>query len=227
MNDAAFQGTALPSPAARRERRDAAAHRCHILATARQLFAAHGVAAVSMHQIARAAGVGQGTLYRRYANKGELCLDLVRDEHERFAGELLKWVGATADTLPALARLDGVLTRMLTFIEESMPLFETIATARWRELAACADPLASHASPPDRDPSVQWLHDLLARLLDEAVARDEIAPLDVAFTADMILGALNPLCLRFLYARQGERGDVHARTLAGLRRIFITGIKGR
>jgi AcrR family transcriptional regulator len=250
MNDAALPVSAASAPAARRERRDAAEHRCRILAAARQLFAAHSVALVSMHQIARAAGVGQGTLYRRYANKGELCKDLARDEHERFAEELLAWADATAHSLPALARLDGVLTRMLAFVEESMPLFETIASAQWREMAngditppsrgrgrerkvAWRDPAACDMADDlrytstDQDPWLQWLRDLLARLLAEAVAEGALAPLDVAFTADMMMGALNPLCLRLLYSQQSTRADAHARILAGLRRIFITGITGR
>ena len=72
----------------RHERRDAAEHRRRILDVAQRLFAQHGVDAVSMHQIALAAGIGQGTLYRRYRHKGELCMDLMREHHEQFAEEV-------------------------------------------------------------------------------------------------------------------------------------------
>lgn len=229
MSDAMIPVTSVPAPTGRRERRDAAHHRQRILAVARQLFTAHGVAAISMHQIARAAGVGQGTLYRRYANKGELCKDLAHQEHERFAAELLAWVNATAPTLPALERLDGVLARMLTFIEQGMTLHQEIAAAAWRELVACengAAVLDPRRPPPGQDQWLQWLLDLLGRLLNEAVAEGALAPLDVTLTANLILGALNPMFLGYLYAQQNEHADIHARLLASLRRIFITGITG-
>ena len=93
---------------ARHERRDAAEHRQRILEVARRLFAEQGVDAVSMHQIAMAAGIGQGTLYRRYAHKGELCMDLMQERNEKFMEEIATLYTATA-TSPALKRLDGVL----------------------------------------------------------------------------------------------------------------------
>jgi len=54
---------------ARAERRDAAENRQRILATAIRLFEQFGVEQVSMNQIATEAGIGPGTLYRRYRNK--------------------------------------------------------------------------------------------------------------------------------------------------------------
>src|SRR5215471_4341859 len=89
----------------RHERRDAAEHRQRILEVARHLFAEQGVEAVSMHQIALAAGIGQGTLYRRYAHKGELCMDLVHEHYEQFIEEIATQLEAAA-TSPALERLD-------------------------------------------------------------------------------------------------------------------------
>src|SRR5689334_15222587 len=58
-------------------RKDAQERRQIILEKAAQLFGEYGVENVSMRQIAREAGVGQGTLYRSYTNKGELCWDLI------------------------------------------------------------------------------------------------------------------------------------------------------
>ena len=94
----------------RRERRDAAEHRQRILDSAQRLFAEHGVDAVSMHQIALAAGIGQGTLYRRYRHKGELCMDLMREHHEQFPEEIAA-LFALPETAPVLERLDGVLKK--------------------------------------------------------------------------------------------------------------------
>src|SRR5215471_14304453 len=101
----------------RHERRDAAEHRQRILEVARHLFAEHGVDAVSMHQIALAAGIGQGTLYRRYAHKGEICLDLMGERHERFVEEIATLLATTA-TSPALDRLDSVLAKSVVLLEE-------------------------------------------------------------------------------------------------------------
>src|SRR2546421_10428486 len=78
----------------RHERSDAAEHRQRILEVARRLFAEHGVGATSMHQIAMAAGVGQGTLYRHYADNGEICMVLLREGHERFAQEVAELLAA-------------------------------------------------------------------------------------------------------------------------------------
>ena len=81
----------------RHERRDAAEHRQRILEVAQRLFAEHGVDAVSMHQIAMEAGIGQGTLYRRYRHKGELCVDLMHEQHEQFMEEIVTLLSDKGD----------------------------------------------------------------------------------------------------------------------------------
>src|SRR5947209_5068512 len=101
----------------RHERRDAAEHRQRILEVAGRLFAEQGVDAVSMHQIALAAGIGQGTLYRRYAHKGELCMDLLRERYERFVEDITTLLAARA-TSPALERLESVLATCVALLEE-------------------------------------------------------------------------------------------------------------
>ena len=71
---------ALP-PAGRPERADAARNRERILCAARQLFAERGVQHVSMEEIASAAGVGKGTLYRRFSDRGSIALALLEADH--------------------------------------------------------------------------------------------------------------------------------------------------
>lgn len=53
-----------------------------MLAAAERLFAERGPQAVTMEDIARAAGVGKGTLYRRYPSRDAIAVALL-DEHER------------------------------------------------------------------------------------------------------------------------------------------------
>jgi AcrR family transcriptional regulator len=65
-----------------RERADAVRNRRKVLDAAAALYRERGVEAVSMDDIAVAAGVGKGTLYRRFADKSALAAALL-DERER------------------------------------------------------------------------------------------------------------------------------------------------
>ncbi|TME10149.1 MAG: TetR/AcrR family transcriptional regulator [Chloroflexi bacterium] len=204
----------------RHERRDAAEHRQRILEVARHLFAQQGVEAVSMHQIARAAGIGQGTLYRRYANKGELCMDLLLEHYERFAEEIAALL-AKASTSPALERLESVLAKLVLFLEEQGIMGGPVAGTERRD-GPCNESDPSRHIPYQRSPWYLWLHELFAGLLTEAVRRGELAPLDVPYTADAILAALHPMVYRF---QRQERGFSSERILQGLRHIYIDGVK--
>ncbi|MGW3343356.1 TetR family transcriptional regulator [Nonomuraea rubra] len=66
----------------RRERTDAARNRAKILAAAEAIVAAHGVEGLSMAEVAAAAGVGVGTLYRRFGDRSGLAYALI-DARER------------------------------------------------------------------------------------------------------------------------------------------------
>jgi AcrR family transcriptional regulator len=65
-------------------RADARRNRERILAAAREQFAAHGLD-VHMEQVARAAGVGVGTVYRHFPAKEDLLQALADERFARFA----------------------------------------------------------------------------------------------------------------------------------------------
>jgi len=204
----------------RYERRDAAEHRQRILDVAHHLFAQQGVETVSMHQIALAAGIGQGTLYRRYANKGEICLDLLREQHQRFGEEIAALLAPVA-AVPALERLERVLAKMVQFLEEQGTLGGLIAGTE-RQEGLCNESDLSRHRGYQQTPWYRWLHKLLAGLLTEAVGRSELAALDIPYTADAMLAALHPAVYRF---QRQERGFSPERILQGLRHIYIDGVK--
>ncbi|MGX1775602.1 TetR/AcrR family transcriptional regulator [Nocardia brasiliensis] len=76
------------APAAPPERADAARNRAKVLAAAAELFATRDPRTVTMDDIAKAAGVGRGTLYRRYPDRNSIAVALL-DEHERALQEQL------------------------------------------------------------------------------------------------------------------------------------------
>jgi AcrR family transcriptional regulator len=70
------------------ERADAARNRARVLAAAADLFARGDPRTVTMDDIAKAAGVGRATVYRRYPDTWSIAVALL-DEHERALQERL------------------------------------------------------------------------------------------------------------------------------------------
>jgi len=190
---------------ARRTRSDAAENRRRILEVAREAFAEGGVDGTSMHRIGRAAGVGQGTLYRHFEHKGALCSALLAEEIEGFVGEMRR---RTEGRGPALGRLKWFLGWVARFNEENGPLLGAI-----REASSGGRRVELYGNP-----FYERLRNTVVELLDEAVGGGEISPeLDVECLADMILAALNIDV--YLYQRQ-QLGMERDRILGGVRSLL-------
>jgi AcrR family transcriptional regulator len=101
--------------APRRERADAARNRQKILAAARRLFAEHGVAEVTMEEVARAAGVGKGTLFHRFGDRSGLALALLDDQERALQEAVLRGPPPLGPGAPAGERLHAFLDALLDF----------------------------------------------------------------------------------------------------------------
>jgi AcrR family transcriptional regulator len=194
------------------ERRDAAERRRRILAAARGLFAAQGVDAVCMHEIARAAGVGQGTLYRRFAHKGALCSALLANSAAAFQAEVAAAFAAAGPDAPALDRLALLLERVAAFNDEQAPLLGAIVDA-------AAGPRRAEAYGA---PFYCWLRATTVELLHTAARQGELAPVDVECAADLILA---PLAIDSYRYQREVRGISRERLIATLRRFFVDGLR--
>ncbi|MBO7744830.1 TetR/AcrR family transcriptional regulator [Paenibacillus sp. MWE-103] len=177
----------------RNERKDAARHRELILDTASQLFLEHGVEGVSMHQIAKSAGVGQGTLYRRYSSKAELCLELMADSFRRFKGEIGQYFEQAAGA-PVRERLAGFLDRILGYIEREIDWLNAIKPSAW-----CQE---DQTNVYQAEPFV-YVVDTLKALLDEAADKGEAPAGDAEFAAFTIAASFNPSNFYYLIKDRG------------------------
>lgn len=99
--------TVLGQPPA--ERADAARSRRTLLAAARVLLAEHGVTALSMDRLASAAGVGVGTVYRRFSDRGGLAFALLDNEEQRFQEAFMSGPPPLGPGAPPVARIRAFL----------------------------------------------------------------------------------------------------------------------
>lgn len=110
------------APGAPAERADAARNRAKVLAAAAELFATRDPRTVTMDDIAKAAGVGRGTLYRRYPDRNSIAVALL-DEHERALQEqLLRGDPPLGPGAPPADRLAAFYTAMVALLADHADL---------------------------------------------------------------------------------------------------------
>ena len=142
------------------ERADAARNRLRVLAAAERLFAARGVAGVTMDDVAAAAGVGKGTLYRRFVDKGGLAVALLDQRERELQQAILTGPPPLGPGATPPERLAAFIAGYLAFLDRQLDLvllsetstpgarLRTGAHAFWRQ--HCAHLLRSaHASAPE------------------------------------------------------------------------------
>lgn len=179
-------------------RKDAAANRERLLAAALDLFARHG-SDVSLNEVARHAGVGIGTAYRRFANKEELMAALFTsalDTLESFAHEAL-------DTPNAW---DGIVG----FIERSLDLQ---FGDRGLNVIMSHPDLADEQVAQARTRIAPLLQDLVDKAKQQGVVRPDLEQSDLVFLQAGLASIRN--------RSEGIEPELYRRYLA----IFLDGIR--
>lgn len=189
---------------ARVERSDAAANRVLILNTAEGLFSEHGISGVNMADIAQAAGVGKGTLYRRFANKAELCLELMDSQMLEFQNRMLaRMRRMIVEGASMMQQLDRFLDALVVFTEAHAPLLREVQSH------GLLEEIEGQQRPHF------WLHMTLSGMLQSAIAEGDLPDsLDVSYVADAILA---PLRAELYLFQRRARGFSVERISAGLR----------
>ena len=184
-----------------RERADAARNRAAVLDAAERLFAERGIDGVSMDAVAAAAGVGKGTLFRRFGDKAGLAVALL-DERERelqeavLSGPPPLGPGPPDHPPPPLERLAAFVAAYLRYALANLDLIRMSETASpgaryrigayrfWHRHVA----LLLAQARPDRDAAAD-AHALLAPLAAEHL-RATVAELGEQRVRRSLLGLL-------------------------------------
>src|SRR6516162_8970157 len=112
-----------------KERADAARNRAAVLHAAAGLFAEHGVADVSMDQVAAAAGVGKGTVFRRFGDKAGLAVALLDAGERELQEAILHGPPPLGPGAGAAARLTAFTGAYLDYLLAHLELVRMSETA--------------------------------------------------------------------------------------------------
>jgi len=104
-----------PPPA---ERADAARNRLHLLAVAREMLAEQGADTLTMDGLAARAGLGKGTVFRRFGTRAGIFQALLDDDERAFQEQVLSGPPPLGPGAPALDRLVAYGRARIGFLME-------------------------------------------------------------------------------------------------------------
>jgi AcrR family transcriptional regulator len=194
--DPSLQPIPLPmAPAEARERGDAAANRVRILDAGRRLLAERGPAGFTMDAVACEAGVGKGTIFRRFGDRTGLAGALIDEDMRDLQDAFLHGPPPLGPGAPSAQRLEAFVVALL------------------RHQAAHLDvALVAEAAPGLRASAFG------AVLLHVQTLLREIDPqLDDRALAPMIVSAISPTVIREALERGAGLEALEASALALLR----------
>lgn len=159
-----------------------------IVETAKSLFDEHGIENVSMHQIAKTTGVGQGTLYRRFPSKSMICQHLMHHKFQMFALDITRTLAETRQE-STQSRLAMLVSKMIVLMEEDL---------KWIKALIHVERLEDCQVNMFELPPFVFLRDHFIALLEEAASRNELVPLDTKFAAIVTASSLRPELIFYL-----------------------------
>ena len=173
------------------ERADAVRNRARILCAAQRLFAERGAGCVSMDEVAEAAGVGKGTLFRRFGSRAALARAVLSERERAFQEHIIRGAPPLGPGAPPCERLIAFGHAVLDVLDGQAEL-----------IVAAEGGAARFASPPY---AVYRLHITL-------LLREADPDCDAEFLAETLLACLSADF--FLYLRQAREMPL-ARLKAG------------
>jgi AcrR family transcriptional regulator len=187
-----------------RMRADAVRNRRKVLAAARRLFECHGVANVSMDAVAQEAGVGKGTLFRRFGDRASLALSVLEESEREFQDALIRGPAPLGPGAPAVDRLVAFGAAYVARLEADGDLMLAAETSR--------EPGARYRGGPYA----------LYRTHVDLLVREAAPELDPAYVVDALLAALGTELYLHLRQDRGLSPERIADGFAALVRRLLT-----
>jgi len=159
-------------------RADAERNRKRLLDAAVEVFAEHGLEA-STAEIARRAGVGQGTVFRRFPTKDDLVAAIVVDR----LGEITEEAAALLVSPPAEGRVLAFMAELARIHVRDRGLIEAVNGTR-----ALADPAVHDAHGALMD----VIEELVKADREAGVVREDIGAFDVMALGKAVASACEP-----------------------------------
>jgi AcrR family transcriptional regulator len=166
-----------------------------LLVAARELIEEGGYGAASVVAIAERAGVAAGTLYRHFASKEELFVELFRAVCDREV-EAMREAAAEVDG----SHVDRLVTVLSTFARRALRR----PRLAWALLAEPVDPLVDAERLAYRERYAA----LTAQSLREAIADNEIPEQNVELTAAALVGGCGEALVGPLSAASPSREEI-------------------
>ncbi|HSR72919.1 MAG TPA: TetR/AcrR family transcriptional regulator [Kiloniellales bacterium] len=168
--------------------RKAEATQARIERAAVGLFAAHGVDQTTTRELAEAAGIAEGTIYRHYDSKDEL-IGRIFMRHYRALAEDLEAL-RRADPEPRRA-LSAMIARFCALYESEPDLFRFLFFVQHGQL----EKVSPEAPSPVR---------VIRATLAEAMAEGAIPARDPELSTALVLGAVTQPAVFRIYGRLGR-----------------------
>lgn len=150
------------------ERADAARNRTRLLDAAARLVAERGAEHVTMQEIAEAAGVGKGTLFRRFRDRDGLLLALLGEAEDEFEKAYTEGPPPLGPGAPARDRLEAFGRALIDRIAADADLGAALGRQVLHDRRHASDTgraFHRHISTLLREAGVDGDHDMLARAL--------------------------------------------------------------
>ncbi|MFM9613111.1 TetR/AcrR family transcriptional regulator [Streptomyces niveiscabiei] len=161
-------GRGLMEGAADGARSDATRNRERILDAARRLVVEHGPEHVTMREVAAEAGVGKGTLFRRFGDRDGLLAALLDEADADFLEACTSGPPPLGPGAPPVERLTAFGHALLdrTAVEGDLgPPLARVLLPRHRDDSVPGRAFQTHVTALLREAGVEGDHDLLARAL--------------------------------------------------------------
>ncbi len=154
--------------------KDAQATKLRIQTAALKLFVEQGIAETTTRDLAAAAAIAEGTLYRHYVSKEALVTDLFATHYQAYAKRLGEIERREED---ARGKLAAMIADVYGLYDRDATLFRFLL-------------LSQHQAIPRLPPSIESPVAVLRRVVERALERGELRALDPELLTAMALGLI-------------------------------------